>query len=110
MALWRRQRPRGVIVHSDCGSQYCPADYQRMLSEHASVCSMSRKRDRYDNAATESRNHGFKVEAIHGERFETRARAEAHVFDFIDVYYNRRRRHSKLGYLSPAAFEAKQVA
>jgi len=110
MALWRRKKPAGVIVHSDRGSQYCSADYQRLLREHALVCSMSRKGDCYDNAAMESWNHSFKVEAIHGERFDTRAQAKAHVFDYIDVYYNRRRRHSTLGYLSPAAFEAKRVA
>jgi putative transposase len=110
MALWRRKRPRGVIVHSDRGSQYCGHDYQTLLRDNQLICSMSKKGDCYDNAAMESWNHSFKVEAIHGERFTTRSAAKAQVFDYIDVYYNRKRRHSKLGYLSPVAFEAKQVA
>jgi transposase InsO family protein len=93
-----------VIVHSDRGSQYCPADYQRRLREHHLVCSMSKKGDCYDNAAIESWNHSFKIEAIHGERFITRQQAMAQVFEYIEVYYNRRRLHSTLGYLSPETF------
>jgi transposase InsO family protein len=110
MALWARKRPAGVIVHSDRGSQYCAQDYQRLLRDHGLICSMSKKGDCYDNAAMESWNHSFKIEAIHGERFATRAQAKAHVFEYIDVYYNRKRLHSKLGYLSPEAFEARKVA
>lgn len=110
MALWRRKRPGGVIVHSDRGSQYCGRAYQKLLRDHKLICSMSKKGDCYDNAAMESWNHSLKVEAIHGERFDTRAEAKAHVFEYIDVYYNRQRLHSKLGYLSPEAFEAKKVA
>ncbi len=110
MALWRRQLPKGVVVHSDRGSQYCSHDYQKLLAEHHLICSMSKKGDCYDNAAMESWNHSLKVEAIHGERFITRNAAKAQVFEFIDVYYNRKRLHSKLGYLNPEAFEAKQVA
>lgn len=110
MALWRRKRPSGVIVHSDRGSQYCAHDYQRLLRSHGLICSMSKKGDCYDNAAMESWNHSFKVEAIHGERLVTRAQAKAHIFDYIDVYYNRKRLHSKLGYLSPETYEAKKVA
>lgn len=110
MALWRRKRPGGVIVHSDRGSQYCGRAYQKLLCDHKLICSMSKKGDCYDNAAMESWNHSLKVEAIHGERFDTRAEAKAHVFEYIDVYYNRQRLHSKLGHLSPEAFEAKKVA
>ena len=62
------------------------------------------------NAAMESWNHSFKVEAVHGERFLTRSYAKHHVFEYIEVYYNRKRLHSKLGYLSPVAFEDKKVA
>ncbi len=90
MALWRRQKPRGVIVHSDRGSQYCSADYQKLLSDHGLICSMSKKGDCFDNAAMESWNHSLKVEAIH-----------------IEIYYNRQRLHSLLGYLSPQDFEAR---
>lgn len=71
---------------------------------------MSKRGDCYDNAAMESWNHSFKVEAIHGERFQTRATAKNHVFDYIDVYYNRNRLHSRLGYLSPIYFEEQKVS
>lgn len=110
MALWRRKRPRDVIVHSDRGSQYCSYDYQKLLTENGLVCSMSKRGDCFDNAAMESWNHSLKVEAIHGEKFITRADAKNHVFDYIDVYYNRKRLHSRLGYLSPEHFEAQMVA
>jgi putative transposase len=110
MALWRHHMPKGVIVHSDRGSQYCSAAYQKLFTQHQLVCSMSKKGDCYDNAAMESWNHSFKIEAIHGERFLTRSEAKYHVFEYIEVYYNRKRLHSKLGYVSPEAFEAKQVA
>jgi len=110
MALWRRQMPKGVIVHSDRGSQYCSAAYQKLFKQHQLVCSMSKKGDCYDNAAMESWNHSFKVEAVHGDRFLTRSEAKYQVFDYIEVYYNRKRLHSKLGYVSPEAYEAKKVA
>lgn len=110
MALWRRKMPRGVIVHSDRGSQYCSHDYQKLLTTNGLICSMSKRGDCYDNAAMESWNHSFKVEAIHGEKFVTRVDAKDHVFDYIDVYYNRKRLHSKLGYLSPEHYEAQMVA
>jgi len=110
MALWRRKMPTGVIVHSDRGSQYCSADHQRLLRDNHLLCSMSKKGDCYDNAAMESWNHSLKVEAIHGERFVTREIAKAQVFEYIEVYYNRRRLHSRLGYLSPETYEARQMA
>lgn len=110
MALWHRKCPRGVIVHSDRGSQYCSGDYQRLLRDNALICSMSKKGDCYDNAAMESWNHSFKVETVHGERFVTRQTAMDHVFEYIEVYYNRKRLHSRLGYLSPEAFELRHVA
>jgi putative transposase len=110
MALWRRKMPRGVVTHSDRGSQYCSHEYQALLARHGLICSMSKRGDCYDNAAMESWNHSFKVEAIHGERFSTRSEAKSHVFEYIDVYYNRNRLHSRLGYLSPVYFEEQKVA
>ena len=110
MALFRRHRPRGVILHSDRGSQYCAHEYQALMREHGLICSMSAKGNCYDNAAMESWNHSFKVEAIHGERFATRALAKSQVFDYIEVYYNRSRQHSRLGYKSPSEFELSDVA
>ena len=105
MALWNRKMPKGVIIHSDRGNQYCSAVYQKLLNKHQLVCSMSKRGDCFDNAAMESWNYSFKVEAVHGERFITRFEAKHQVFEYIEIYYNRKLLHSKLGYLSPVAFE-----
>ncbi len=110
MALYRRKFPKKVIVHSDRGSQYCSREYQALLSKHNVVCSMSKKGDCYDNAAMESWNHSFKVECVHGERFETRAIAMAEVFEYINIYYNRKRRHSALGMLTPIEYELQRAS
>jgi putative transposase len=110
MALWRRHRPTGVIVHSDRGSQYCSGAYQQLIAEHGLQCSMSAKGNCYDNACAESFFHSLKVEAIHGERFATREEMRQTVFEYIEVDYNRTRRHSANGFISPAAFEAQQIA
>ena len=105
MALFRRKQPRGVIVHSDRGSQYCSQDYQALLNANGLHCSMSAKGNCYDNACSESFFHSLKVEAIHGERFISRAQMRETVFEYIEVDYNRLRLHSTLGYQSPEAFE-----
>lgn len=110
MAIWRRNKPEGVIIHSDRGSQYCSHDYQELLAKNGFICSMSKRGDCYDNASMESWNHSLKVEVIHGEKFLTRAAAKNHVFEYIDVYYNRMRLHSRLGYLSPVCFETQNDA
>ena len=110
MALFRRKRPRGVIMHTDRGSQYCSRDHRDLLDTHGLIASMSAKGNCYDNAAMESWNHSLKIEAIHGERFATRAQAKAHVFDYIEVDYNRDRLHSTLGYVSPEQFERAHTA
>ena len=110
MAIWRRKKPQGVIIHSDRGSQYCSRDYQNLLANNGFICSMSKRGDCYDNACMESWNHSLKVEAIHGEKFSTRAAVKNHVFEYIDIYYNRKRLHSRLGYVSPVYFEAQMVA
>jgi transposase InsO family protein len=80
------------------------------MRENKLICSMSKRGDCYDNAAMESWNHSFKVEAIHGEKFKTRDDARKDVFEYIEVYYNRKRLHSTLGFLSPELFEVKMVA
>lgn len=109
-ALWSRGMPNNIILHSDRGSQYCSAAYQDLLRENKLICSMSKRGDCYDNAAMESWNHSFKVEAIHGEKFKTREDAKKQVFEYIEVYYNRKRLHSTIGFLSPESFEVKMAA
>jgi putative transposase len=108
MALWRRPMPKDVMVHSDRGSQYCSVAYQKLFRKHQLIGGMSKKGDCYDNAAMASWNQSFKVEAVHGEWFQTRSDAKYQVFEYFEVYYNRKRLHSKLGYMSPEAFEAKK--
>jgi transposase InsO family protein len=110
MALFRRKMPSSVSAHSDRGSQYCSREYRALLEEHGLIASMSARGNCYDNAAMESSNHSLKVEAIHGERFATREAAKAHVFEYIEVDYNRTRLHSALGYLSPEQFELSRLA
>ena len=107
MALGKRNKPKNVIVHSDRGSQYCSIVYQKLIEDHSLICSMSKRGDCYDNASMESWNHSFKVEAIYGERFRSRIEAINHTFEYIEVYYNRERLHSGIGYLSPENFESK---
>lgn len=106
MALWRRRRPVGVIVHSDRGSQYCSEAYRQLIEAHQLQQSMSAKGNCYDNACAESFFHSLKVEAIHGEHFATREALREAVFEYIEVDYNRTRRHSACGNISPMAFEA----
>ena len=106
MAL-RRRRPRaGLLHHSDRGSQYACHAYQSLLAAHGIACSMSRVGNCYDNAMKESFWSTLKREAIGEHVFETIAEARATVFEYIEVFYNRKRRHSSLGYVSPEAFEA----
>jgi transposase InsO family protein len=110
MALWRRHMPKGVIVHSDRGSQYCSQDYQTLLARHELICSMSRKGNCWDNAVAESFFHTLKIEAIYGERFATHEAIKQAIFEYIEVDYNRTRRHSSIGYVSPMMFEVTNVA
>ncbi len=110
MALWRRKQPSGVIVHTDRGSQYCSTDYQRLLTQHQLQCSMSAKGNCYDNACAETFFHSLKVEAIHGEHFPTRDIMRQQVFEYIELDYNRQRRHSAIGFISPEAFENQRIA
>ena len=106
MALARRSPGAGLPHHGDRGVQYAGDDYQGLLAEHGIACSMSNKGDCYDNAAMESFWGTLKTELVNHERYETREQARASVFEYIEVFYNRKRLHGALGYLSPEQFEA----
>ncbi|EJG0514650.1 IS3 family transposase [Vibrio parahaemolyticus] len=110
MALFRRGFPEEVIVHSDRGSQYCSKDYRDLITAYNLKQSMSRKGNCWDNACVESFFHSMKVEAIQYEPIMTRDEMRQTVFEYIEVDYNRTRRHSTLGYLSPVNFEQQNVA
>ena len=110
MAMFRRGFPQGVIVHSDRGSQYCAKKYQQLLKLNQLVCSMSRKGCCYDNAAMESFFHSLKVELVHRETYATRQQARQSIFEYIEVYYNRQRRHSAIGNQIPMQYELKNCA
>lgn len=102
--------PMGLISHSDRGSQYAAEEYRVELKKLGITASMSRRGNCYDNAYAESFFHTLKVELVHRRHFKTRAEASKAIFEYIEVWYNRRRLHSSLGYLSPAAYEAKALA
>ncbi len=106
MALHRRRPKPGLVVHSDRGAQYASADYRQLLARHGLVASMSRKGNCYDNAFVESFWSSMKYETVYQHRFATRAEAKAALFDYIEAFYNRRRLHSSLGYVSPITFES----
>ncbi len=110
MALFRRGMPEGVIIHSDRGSQYCSKDYRDLIAAHNLKQSMSRKGNCWDNACVESFFHSMKVEAVQYEPIMTREEMRQALFEYIEVDYNRTRRHSALGYLSPVNFEKQYVA
>jgi putative transposase len=106
MAIFRRKRPKGVMVHSDRGSQYCSHAYRQLLQQHELLGSMSAKGCCYDNACAESFFHSLKVEAIHGEQFVTREAMRQTVFEYIETDYNPVRLHSANGFKSPIEYEA----
>lgn len=108
MAVGQRQPSLGLLHHSDRGCQYTCADYQSELSRRGLQVSMSRRGDCYDNAVVESFFSSLKAELEGYDRFETRRQAQIELFEYIEVFYNRQRRHSSLGYRSPAAFEKAQ--
>ena len=101
MAWFRRKPAAGLLHHSDRGSQYASHDFQSKLAEYGMVCSMSRKGNCWDNAPTESWFGSFKNERVYGERYEMRDEIKAMAFEYIEVFYNRKRRHSTLAYKSP---------
>jgi transposase InsO family protein len=107
MAIWRRGEIKDVIVHSDQGSTYASGGYQKQLSNHNLRCSMSRKGECLDNAVAESFFGTLKNELVYHEDYRTRAEAKQSIFEYIEVFYNRNRRHAFLNYMTPVEYEAK---
>jgi putative transposase len=105
MAVQRRLPDEGLLAHSDRGSQYASEHYQRLLAKYGIQCSMSRRADCWDNAPMESFFASLKKELVHDADFATRLEARAAIFEYIEVFYNGQRRHSSLGYVSPAEYE-----
>ena len=105
MALQRRRPSKGCIHHTDQGSQYASGDYRAAVAAGGLVCSMSAKGRCYDNAVAESFFHSLKVELIYGRRFTSREEAMSAIFRYVEGYYNTRRIHSALDYVSPADYE-----
>jgi putative transposase len=104
-ALWRRRPGQGLLVHSDRGVQYASIEFRDLLQDNQCIQSMSCKGNCWDNAVAESFFHTLKTQLIYHVRFKDKGEAEQVLFNYIEVYYNRRRRHSTNGYKSPAMFE-----
>jgi putative transposase len=104
MAWFRRKPATDLLHHSDRGSQLASHAFQQKLAEYGMACSMSRKGHCWDNAPTESFFNSLKNERVHGTRYATRAEAMVDLYDYIEVFYNRSRRHSTLGCQSPIQF------
>jgi putative transposase len=109
MAVWRRKPKHEVIIHSDQGSQFGSDDFVRWCKDNKLIPSMSRRGNCYDNAVAESFFSSLKKERIRRTIYATREQAKSELFDYIEVFYNRKRRHSHLNQLSPMAFEQLQI-
>ena len=109
MAIKRRNPSPGLIWHTDRGSQYASNSHKELLKEHSIVQSMSRKGNCWDNAVAESFFHSLKTEFTNHEIFETMAKANEMIFEYIEVFYNRQRMHSSNNYLSPLEYEEKML-
>jgi len=105
MGIWHRRPAPGLVFHSDRGSQYCSHDFLKMLKIHKMIPSMSRKGNCWDNAVAESFFGSLKTERVFFENYKTREEARGDIVDYIEMFYNSKRRHSYLGYLSPRTFE-----
>jgi putative transposase len=105
MSIWRRGRARNVIVHSDQGSTYASNAYQQQLADNKFICSMSRKGECLDNAVAESFFGTLKNELVYHDNYKSRAEAKQSIFEYIEVFYNRERRHAYLDYMTPVEFE-----
>ena len=109
MAVWRRGRPVALPHHSDQGSQYTSTQFQQLLKEQGITCSMSRAGEVWDNSAMESFFSTLKIERVNRRGlYKTRNEAKADIFDYIECFYNPKRRHSTIGYVSPVNFESMQ--
>ena len=104
-AITHRRPGEGLVHHFDRGSQYTSKDFRELLIKHSIVASQSGTGNCYDNAVIESFFHTLKTEHIYFEQYESREQAERSIFEYVEVFYNRQRRHSTLEYMSPAAFE-----
>ncbi len=109
MALTRRGEPRKLLLHSDQGMEYRTAEYHRLMTDNHITPSMSRKGNCLDNAVMESFFHTLKTEHAHHYRYQTRDEARKSLFDYIEVFYNRQRRHSTLNYMTPMEYEQQAV-
>lgn len=109
MAMAHRRPTGGVLHHTDRGSQYAATTYRELLASHGLTASMSRRGNCWDNAVVERFFHTLKTELLHHRFYQTREEAKQEIFEWIEVFYNRTRRHSTLGYRSPAEFEAMAV-
>lgn len=110
MALWKRKPAKGLLWHSDRGSQYASDSHRALIKEFGIRQSMSRKGNCWDNAVSESFFHTLKTELIHHETYQTRSAAKQAVFEYIEAFYNRARLHSANGYVSPVDYELQQIA
>lgn len=110
MAIEHRGSPKGVLVHSDQGSQYTAEIYRDKLKQHEMICSMSRKGECHDNAVAESFFHTLKEELVHDKNYTNRREARQSIFEYIELYYNRQRLHSYLGYEAPLKYERMHAA
>jgi len=107
MAIWRRGKVNKIVVHSDQGSTYASKRYQQQLISNNLLCSMSRKGECWDNAVAESFFGSLKNERVYHEDYRTREEAKQNVFEYIEVFYNRQRRHAFLNYMTPVEYEEK---
>jgi len=110
MAICNYPKTAGIIHHSDRGSQYASIEYQKLLKDNGLICSMSRKGNCWDNAPMESFFHTLKTEWVYGQKYNTRQEAKASLFEYIEIFYNRQRRHSALQYMNPCQYELYKMA
>lgn len=109
MALWSRKPKKGLLWHTDRGSQYASDSHRSIIADHKIIQSMSRKGNCWDNAVSESFFHSLKTELVHHVKFMSREEAKAAIFEYIEVFYNRKRLHSANDYMAPAVFEENSV-